>query len=154
VLYDYQFANAKNTWMGAIQHETAYYQGNPPAPVPFTPQASWNDPDFSDCKKDNCPRTWGVRFLNSSNIYNYGGGHYMFFRNWDSPSCLDAAKGLVTCQERIIDFRNATDIWLWGLSTVGVENMISWEGVDLVPQAVNRAGFTQTILLFEMTGKQ
>ena len=74
----------------------------------------------------------------------------MFFNNWDAPSCL----GTATCQERMVDFRNSTDIWIWGLSTVGTEYMVSWEGTSLVPQSVNKAGFTQTILLFELTANQ
>ena len=54
----------------------------------------------------------------------------------------------------MLDFRNSTDIYLWGLSTKGAEYMVSWEGTDLVPQAVNKAGYTETILLFELSANQ
>lgn len=74
----------------------------------------------------------------------------MFFNNWDSPGCL----GTETCQEVMVDFVNSTDIWLWGMATKGSQYMISWEGTSLIPQAVNKAGFTQNILLFEMTANQ
>jgi glucan 1,3-beta-glucosidase len=150
VLYDYQIINGQNTWMGAIQHETAYYQGNPTPPAPFTPLPKYYDPDFSDCKKFNCARTWGLRILNSHNIYSYGSGHYMFFNNWDAPGCL----GTDTCQERMVDLRNSTDIWLWGMATVGSEYFVSVEGTSLIPQAVNKGGFTENIVIFELTANQ
>ena len=141
--------------MGHIQHETAYFQGNPNALIPFTPQASWHDPDFADCQTDlnpllGCIRTWAVRFVNSRQIYNYGAGHYNFFNNWDSANCL----GTETCQERMVDFQNSTDIYIWGMSTKGSIYMVGWEGTSLVPQVVNKAGYTETILLFEMVVEQ
>ena len=150
-LYNYQFANSKNVWMGHIQHETAYFQGNPNALLPFTPQASWNDPDFSECAAElnpqlGCIRTWAIRFVSCQQIFNYGAGHYNFFNNWDSPGCL-STEG---CQERMVDFFNSTEIYLWGLSTKGSTYMMSWDHTSLVPQAVNKAGYTETILLFEM----
>jgi glucan 1,3-beta-glucosidase len=46
-LYNYQVSSAKNVFMGLIQSETPYYQSNPSALVPYTPQDSWNDPDFA-----------------------------------------------------------------------------------------------------------
>ncbi|KAH0848955.1 hypothetical protein AYO21_08717 [Fonsecaea monophora] len=150
VMYDYQFVNAKDVFMGHIQHETAYFQGNPNALVPFTPQPSWHDPDFSDCVQANCARTWAVRFVNSSSIFMYGGGLYNFFENWNTQACL----GTESCQERMVDFRNSTDIYLWALSTKGSQFMISYEGSDLVPYSVNKANFCETIALFELASEQ
>ncbi|KIW93449.1 uncharacterized protein Z519_06054 [Cladophialophora bantiana CBS 173.52] len=150
VMYDYQFVNAKNVFMGHIQHETAYFQGNPNALVPFTPQASWHDPDYSDCVQTNCARTWGLRFVNSSQIFMYGGGLYNFFENWNTQACL----GTESCQERMVDFRNSTDIYLWALSTKGSQFMISYEGTDVVPYSVNKANFCETVALFELASEQ
>lgn len=84
--------------MGAIQHETAYFQGNPTALSPYTPQAVYNDPTFADCDQFNCARTWAIRVINSTNLFTYGGGLYNFFENWNS-ACLDTE----SCQERMID---------------------------------------------------
>ena len=155
VLYNYQFANVQNAWIGHTQHETAYFQGNPNALLPFTPQASWNDPDFSECAAEanptlGCVRTWGCRFVNCQKIFNYGAGYYSFFNNWDAPGCL----GTESCQERMVSFINSTEVYVWGLSTKGSTYMVSWDGTSLVPQAVNKAGFTETILLFEMVLEQ
>lgn len=90
VLYSYQFTNAKNSWLGVIQHETAYYQGNPAAPYPYPYNEKYHDPNFDHCVQGNCARTWGMRFVNSSQMYNYGSGGYMFFNNWDAEICLGA----------------------------------------------------------------
>ena len=153
-MYSYQMVNNRNTWMGIIQHETAYYQGNPPAPVPFAVDPRYHDPDFSNClgpnAKFNCPRTWGMRFINSAQNYIYGSGSYMFFNNWDAAGCL----GTETCQESMHDFRNSTDIWLWGLVTKGSEFMVSWDGTPLIPQSVNKGPYAEGAILFEMTANQ
>lgn len=150
VMYDYQFVNARNVFMGHIQHETAYFQGNPNALLPFTPQDSWHDPTYSDCVQPNCARTWGLRFVNSSSIFMYGGGLYNFFENWNTQACL----GTESCQERMVDIRNSTDIYLWALSTKGSQFMISYEGTDVVPYSVNKANFCETIALFELAADQ
>jgi glucan 1,3-beta-glucosidase len=97
-LYDYQISHASNVFMGIIQHETAYYQGNPKALSPYNPQDAYTDPTFEECQTSNCPRTWGLRVINSENVFMYGGGLYSFFNNWDA-SCLDNEN----CQERMVD---------------------------------------------------
>ena len=84
--------------MGAIQHETAYYQGNPTALSPYTSLEAYNDPTFSECTQFNCPRTWAVRVINSTNLFTYGSGLYNFFENLNY-ACLDTE----SCQERMID---------------------------------------------------
>ena len=149
-MYNYQFVNATNVFMGHIQQETAYYQGNPNALVPFNPNATWNDPTYDDCVAANCARTWGLRIVNSSSIFMYGGGLYNFFENWNTQACL----GTESCQERMVDFRNSTDVYLWGLSTKGGQYMISYEGTDLVPYSVNKANFCECIALFELASEQ
>ena len=136
--------------MGHIQHETAYFQGNPNALLPFTPQASWNDPNFSDCTQDNCARTWALRLVNCSQITVYGAGFYNFFDNWNTQACL----GTESCQERMVDIQNSTEIYIWALSTKGSQYMIGYEGHDLVPYSVNKANFCDTIVLFELADEQ
>ena len=136
--------------MGHIQHETAYYQGNPSALIPFTPNPTYSDPTFADCKAANCARTWGLRMVNSTNLFVYGAGLYNFFNNWNTAGCL----GTESCQERMVDVRNCSDIYLWGLSTKGSQYMVSYEGTDVVPYSVNRANFCDTIVLFELSATQ
>lgn len=146
-LYNYQWANSRNTFAGVIQTETAYFQGNPNALVPFTPQSKWNDPTFDDCSQDNCARTWGARFVNSSDIFVYGSGLYNFFNNYNTPICL----GSESCQQSMVSFEgNNSNIYLWAFNTKGSEYMVSYEGNELLAWNVNRAGFCATAVLFEL----
>lgn len=150
VLYDYQFSHASNIFAGHIQHETAYYQGNPNALIPFTPNPVYSDPTFADCTAANCARTWGVRLVNSTQIFIFGAGLYNFFENWSTTACLASE----SCQERMVDIRDCTEIYLWALSTKGSSYLISYEGNDVVPYAVNKANFCDTIVLFEISASE
>ncbi|KAE8151947.1 pectate lyase superfamily protein-domain-containing protein [Aspergillus avenaceus] len=143
-LYNYQVANAKNVYMGLIQTETPYYQANPNSLTPFTPQTTWNDPDFSYCKTDGCRKAWGLRVLNTSDLYVYGAGLYSFFENYEQ-SCLATE----SCQENMVEV-DCSDVHIYGLSTKASTNMItSNSGVGLVPQKDNKSNFCSTIALFE-----
>ncbi|KAL4774483.1 pectate lyase superfamily protein-domain-containing protein [Aspergillus nidulans var. acristatus] len=146
-LYNYQISNAKNIFMGLIQTETPYYQANPNALVPFTPQDSWNDPDFSYCTTDACRKAWGLRVINSSSVYVYGAGLYSFFENY-GQECLDGS-----CQENMVQV-DCSDVHIFGLSTIASENMISnSDGSSLVPQEGNKSTYCSTIALFEQTSQ-
>lgn len=146
-LYNYQWANARNTFAGVIQSETAYFQGNPNSLIPFTPQSKWNDPTFADCTQDNCYRTWGARFVNSSDIFVYGSGLYNFFDNYNTASCL----GTESCQESMVNFDgNNSNIYLWAFNTKGSSYMVDYDGNELLAWSVNRAGFCATAVLFEL----
>jgi len=86
-LFQYQFANTQNIYMGFIQTETPYFQPDPNALTPFAPVASRNDPDFATfCagKAANCYEAWALRILNSQNVQVYGAGLYSFFSNYDT----------------------------------------------------------------------
>jgi glucan 1,3-beta-glucosidase len=86
-LYQYQLYHTTDIFMGQIQTETAYYQPNPPAPIPFTPIAALNDPDFAAyCAghSGTCADGWGLRVLDSQNIFVYGAGLYSFFSNYST----------------------------------------------------------------------
>jgi glucan 1,3-beta-glucosidase len=146
VLYDYQFSHASNIFMGAIQHETAYFQANPNALTPFTPNTAYTDPTFAACVNNNCPKTWGLRIINCTNIFQYGAGLYSFFENWSTTNCLAAEN----CQQHMVDIQNSSDVYLWALGTVGTSYLISYQGTDLVPYSVNKANFADTIVLFEI----
>lgn len=83
-LYEYQFVNTKNVFMGQIQTETAYYQPNPDAQTPFTPFNGINDPTFTRSSSSNNANGWGLRIVNGSNILTYGAGLYSFFDNYST----------------------------------------------------------------------
>ncbi|KAF7887027.1 uncharacterized protein EAF02_003674 [Botrytis sinoallii] len=84
-LYQYQFANTQNVFMGYIQTETPYYQPVPQATSPFPPVTTLNDPDFATfCagKSATCYDAWGLRILDSQKMLVYGAGFYSFFNNY------------------------------------------------------------------------
>ncbi|EAW07389.1 exo-beta-1,3-glucanase Exg0 [Aspergillus clavatus NRRL 1] len=145
-LYNYQVTNAQNVFMALIQTETPYYQSNPDALTPFTPQASWHDPTFAQCTTAGCRKAWGLRVMNTSDMFVYGAGLYSFFENYEQ-SCLATE----SCQENMVEV-DCSDIHLYGLSTKASTNMItSSDGAGLVPQDENRSNFCSTIALFEQS---
>ncbi|KAJ5682661.1 hypothetical protein N7462_005826 [Penicillium macrosclerotiorum] len=145
-LYNYQVSNAANIFMGLIQTETPYYQSNPTALKPFTPQDSWNDPDFSTCTTASCKKSWGLRVVNSSDLYIYGAGLYSFFENY-AQTCLNSED----CQQNMVEV-DCSDVHIYGLSTKASVNMItSAAGKSMVPEKPNKSNFCSTIALFEQT---
>lgn len=120
-LYEYQLAGAKEIFMGEIQTETAYYQPNPPATLPFPALAEWNDPTFpASCYTTpgfnyTGPNTtfsnpcdgFGLRILDASeNVLIYGAGLYSFFAN-NNVSC--APGGSVSTLPSL--FRTSADMF-------------------------------------------
>ena len=149
-LYQYQFANTQSIYMGQIQTETAYYQPNPPAYLPFPAEASINDPDFSvicsNTTGTNCDG-YGLRILNSSSILIYGAGLYSFFDNYDT-SCSAVGNG-ETCQPRIFSLEGTlSNIDLYNLNTVGATSIVNQDGVSLASYANNLNAFADSIALF------
>lgn len=144
-LYNYQIANAQDIWMGAIQTETAYMQSNPDALAGgFTPNTAYSDPDFATCTTETCKKTWGLRVLDSNDVYMYGGGLYSFFDNYNQQ-CLDTE----SCQENMVDIQCSEDVWLFGLSTKASVNMVTVNGQSQAIGLENDNGFCQTVALFE-----
>lgn len=163
-LYEYQFVDTQDVFMGHIQTETAYYQPNPPAQIPFPVIASLNDPVFPDhClngsaflppgyilqpnELSNDCDGWALRMIDSFNMYVYGAGLYSFFYNYN-VTCSQRGYG-AECQSRIASLEGSSqNVGIYGLSTVGTQSMITFDGRDIVPAADNVAGFTNTIALF------
>jgi hypothetical protein len=159
VLYEYQFVDTRNIFMGQIQTETAYYQPNPDATIPFPPNPALNDPVFAPFVNGTGNFTastasgWGLRILRSNNILGYGVGLYSFFDNY-STSCSAVGAGAV-CQTRIFSVegdRLSYDIDIYNLNTVGATNMITRDGVDLASNVDNNSTFVDTINLFKIDG--
>jgi glucan 1,3-beta-glucosidase len=145
-LYNYQVSNAANVFMGLIQTETPYYQSNPTALVPYTPQDSWNDPDFSTCTTASCKKSWGLRVMNTSDLFIYGAGLYSFFENY-AQTCLNTED----CQENMVEV-DCSDVHIYGLSTKAAVNMVtSSAGESMVPEKPNTSNFCSTIALFEQS---
>lgn len=113
--------NAANIFMGMIQTESPYYQVAPRAPEPF-PSSFISDPSFTSCPADSqkCAFSWGVRVLNSVNIYVYGAGLYSWFNQYDQ-ACVAAEN----CQDRIFYIEESSDIWIYSLITKAAIEMIS-----------------------------
>ncbi|KAJ4329410.1 hypothetical protein N0V84_000044 [Fusarium piperis] len=145
VLYNYQLKSASNVYMSLIQTETAYMQGNPDATVPFTVNANFYDPDFTaSCAGDStkCARTWGVRAIDSKDIFIYGGGLYSFFDNYDQE-CVP----LNNCQDNMISIESS-QVHLYGISTKASINMVTVDGKSAMLDADNRNNFCAAIALF------
>lgn len=149
VLYNYQFNSAENVFLGHIQTETAYMQGNPDALVPFSIHEDWLDPDFEafcaehSIQADRCARTWGVRAIDSSEIYLYGAGMYSFFDNYEQI-CV----GENNCQDHMTSLENSS-VRFFGISTKASVSMLTVDGQNVALDSDNRNNFCAAIAVFE-----
>ena len=151
-LYQYQLANTKNLFMGQIQTETAYYQPNPDATVPFPVVTSLNDPDFAaSCrgKGANCALGWGLRVLNSQSVLVYGAGLYSFFNN-NNVACSNQGNG-EACQLRIFNVEGggSSNVVVYNLNTVGTTEMIDRDGNLVARFSDNLDGFVDTVAWYK-----
>ncbi|RFU27644.1 hypothetical protein B7463_g8690, partial [Scytalidium lignicola] len=147
VLYNYQIANASNIYMGLIQTETPYFQSNPDATGPFKTNAAFSDPDFSTCTTASCKKSWGLRIVDSDDVFVFGAGLYSFFDNYDQ-TCLATE----SCQENMLSLENS-NAQLFGLSTKASTNMVTINGKGAAQDSDNRSNFCATIALFSETGE-
>ena len=144
-LYNYQLNGAKNVFMGVIQTETAYMQPNPDSLSPFAPNAKFNDPTFADCTDGACKKTWGLRIVNSSNVFIYGAGLYSFFDNW-AQECF----GLGNCQTNMFSIDTcSSDVYLFTLATKAAVNMATVGGQPSIARVDNKDTFCDTVAVFE-----
>ena len=161
VLYEYQLSGSRDVFMGQIQTETAYYQPNPPAPLPVSPQSTWNDPTFpSFCLSatgfnftspnsnfTNPCDGYGLRLTDASaNTLVYGAGMYSFFANYNT-TCSAQGNG-EACQDKIFSVEGGSSVSVYNLNTVGSQSMANVDGRSVASYADNVAGFTDTIALF------
>jgi glucan 1,3-beta-glucosidase len=141
--------------MGQIQTETAYYQPNPNALIPFPPVPSLSDPIFrpSPNSSINAADGWGLRIVSSNNILGYGVGLYSFFDNY-STDCSAVGAG-ARCQSRILSIEGGAgsyDVGLYNVNTVGATQMITRDGVDVASNVDNNSTFVDTINVFRING--
>ncbi|KAF2107855.1 exo-beta 1,3 glucanase-like protein [Lophiotrema nucula] len=153
-IYQYQFANVKNVFAGYIQTETPYWQPNPDAKTQtyYPRNATLNDPDYNSfCAGLEVCDALGLRILNSENVRIYAGGLYSFFRDYDvSCSSPDAPQGNRNCQTRILSIENPKSVQLYGLSEVGVVEMLTVNGVDKARWSDNLSVYSNTIGLISV----
>ena len=85
-LYQYQLVNTRDIFIGQIQTETAYYQPNPYAGLPFPPSTDLNDPQLSSLCNNRTGQCsgWGLRIVDSQDIGIYGAGLYSYFSNYNN----------------------------------------------------------------------
>lgn len=149
-LYNYQFVNTKNIFASMLQTETPYYQPTPDATTPFPVVAALNDPDFkASCNgvSGNCANAWGLRVVDSTDIFIYGAGHYSFFNNYSTTcSTVDAGEN---CQSRIVSIEGSTsNVNVYALNTIGSLSMIDKDGTSLAKWQDNVNVFPANIMLF------
>ncbi|KAK4442884.1 pectate lyase superfamily protein-domain-containing protein [Podospora aff. communis PSN243] len=141
-LYEYQLVNTKDVIMGQIQTESAYYQPNPDATIPFAALPEWYDPVFKTGESG-----WGLRVVDSDGILVYGAGLYSFFDNYNVSCAQIGVKAEDKCQKRIFSVEDS-EINVYNLNTVGTHMMITQDGKDLNEFSDFINGFVQTILVY------
>ncbi|KAL2784836.1 pectate lyase superfamily protein-domain-containing protein [Aspergillus keveii] len=149
VLYEYQFVSTKNVYMGQIQTETAYYQSNPNALIPFTPNPAIHDPDFGttcEGKEGNCAVGWALRVVDSQDLYAYGAGLYSFFDNYDAACSAYGSEH--NCQNSIFSIEGDSSITVYNLNVLGSQSMVDRDGQSLASYADNIGVFTNNIAYF------
>ncbi|KAK8065265.1 hypothetical protein PG997_012012 [Apiospora hydei] len=139
-LYEYNLVNTKDVFMGQIQTETAYYQPNPDALLPFSREPTYSDPVFKQGEDG-----WGLRVVDSKDILVYGAGMYSFFNN-NNVHCSDQGNS-TKCQSRIFSIESS-EVSVYNLNTVGTTYMITQDGTDVATWADNQAGFISNVALF------
>jgi len=143
VMYQYNIADASNVFMGMIQTETPYYQTTPKAPLPFTVNAKYNDPDFAECASGSltCAMAWGLHIVSSRNVYLYGAGLYNFFLNYDQTCLKDES-----CQDAMVKIQGDTStLYVYNLNTKAAKSMVNIGKKSLINQADNRNNFCSTV---------
>lgn len=140
VLYEYQLYGTKNIVMGQAQTETAYYQPNPDALIPFPANAAYHDPVMAPGSSG-----WGLRIVDSTDVLAYGVGLYSFFSN-NNVTCSNQGNG-EACQARTFSVENSA-VSVYNLNTVGTTHMITVDGADVALYSDNLDGFVDSIALF------
>lgn len=159
-LYQYQLSGTTDIFMGQIQTETAYYQPDPPAVLPFSAVAAYNDPVFpagcfdltvfnftNNTGYTNECDGFGLRILNSQDVLVYGAGLYSFFDNYNT-SCSAAGSG-EACQSSIFSIEgDSSGVEVYNLNTVGAQSMVDRNGFSQASYADNVNNFPDTIAVF------
>ncbi|KAI4859463.1 glycoside hydrolase family 55 protein [Hypoxylon rubiginosum] len=149
-LYNYQLAGTKNIFASMLQTETPYYQPTPNAIEPFPVVTALQDPDFTtSCSgvSGNCANSWGLRIVDSSDVFIYGAGHYSFFNNYSTDcSTVDAGEN---CQSRIVSIEgSSSNINVYALNTIGSLSMLDRDGTSVAKWQDNVNVFPANVILY------
>jgi len=148
-LYQSNFHNAAEVFVGFQQSEAPYWQGSAtastwaPAPwnstalLPSDPDFSWCHPNDSQCRMALYQRMTGVRALSI-----YGGGFWTFF-NHD-----EVCHG--ECQHDAVWVQNASGLSYFGLNTRSIGTMVQNNGKDWIMSADNKGGWVGAVAAFRV----
>jgi glucan 1,3-beta-glucosidase len=141
-LYQANFFNAKNIFMGFQQSETPYWQGNNSAslaPDPWSPLALASDPDYSWCTSSStnaeCRMALYQRFSGVKSMNMYGAGFWTFYNN--NVGCSG------DCQTNAVYIESTSGLYYFGLSTHQVTNLVVNNGQTLVRELNNPGGWQE-----------
>lgn len=109
--------------MGHFQTETPYFQPAPNALQPYPIGQFPADPQFEECIEDSCKMAWGLRIMDSRNVFVYGAGMYSFFDNY-AQTCLDPED----CQQRLFRIERSNHVWVFNIFTKGTREIVSGFG--------------------------
>lgn len=142
-LYQSNFYNARNVFVGLQEGEAAYWQGNgtvAPAPQPWQDALLPSDPDFSWCAADDDQCRMGLyqRITNSSDVNIYGSGFWNFVSGPNRTFCE------TDCQDNAALFEGNERLFSYGISTINDANLILAKGsggalVQAAPKTQNAA---------------
>jgi glucan 1,3-beta-glucosidase len=144
-LYQANFDNAQNVFLGFQQSETPYWQGNGnPSlnPDPWSPLPLASDPDFSWCSGGDaqCRMALYQRISGSSNLSMYGGGFWTFFNN--NQFCNS------DCQSNALLIQNTKSLFYFGINTRFVSTLVRNNGASLVTSGNNPGGWGAGVAAF------
>ncbi|KAH9921800.1 beta-1,3-glucanase [Fomitopsis serialis] len=135
-LYQYNFVNARDHYLGLLQTESPYYQPSPPPPAPFAIESRYKDPTFPSGQSS----AWAVNVQDSHGILIFGAGLYSFFSSYGQACLKDSS-----CQSQLLNIDAQSSISVYSLSTVGVTHQLSVGGRGIVPSYENQNGFQSTM---------
>ncbi|KAH7303617.1 pectate lyase superfamily protein-domain-containing protein, partial [Stachybotrys elegans] len=143
VLYQYNFVNAANVFIGHLQTESPYFQPTPNSRNVFVPGHYAGDPTFEDCTPTSrlCLMSWHVMVQHSRDILLYGVGLYSWFQSY-TQDCLIPEN----CQQRLMQTDFSEGIWMFNEYTKGgLEAVSPFGGIPPALQEDNRNGFLTAI---------
>ncbi|TKY89402.1 hypothetical protein EX895_001933 [Sporisorium graminicola] len=161
ILYQWNIVDASNVFISLAQTETAYFQGTGRAVASAEEPLSidtYHDPNFnlSSAQSPNSPfqdpsdpyenRGLGMRIASSTNVFVYGTGLYSFFDNYNQSevSARRSQRMILWLQ----DLDNDANVWVLNHNTVGVEEMVTVDGQQVVDEGPLRNGFGNSLAVW------
>lgn len=148
VMYQYQLSSASNIFMGLLDAESPYFQPEPQESRLFEPGLFANDPLFESCITAACRMAWHLRIIDSDSVYALGAVLTTWFSNRDS-SCLSTS-----CQSHGFQVIQSYSLWVYGLVTKGLAEMVSPFSSTPTLAITNPAGGVVSSILAWLQGSQ